>query len=93
MGIICAEIYLKYTHKQEVRNIITKHLLSKIAFFAAPVVAFLIFWSGAMLHLREPSIWSALYAGTHRNLWIIFMCAIPTILMSWNYGGKFCLLY
>lgn len=93
MGIICAEIYLKYTHKQEIRKIITKHPLSKIAFFAVPIIGFSIFWSGAMLHLREPSIWSALYAATHRNLWIIFICAIPTILMSCKCGGKFFLLY
>lgn len=80
-------MYLKYTRKPKVREFIAKQFLAKVAFCLVPVIAYLISWSGVMLTLREPTIWSALYAAVHRNLWIIFICGIPMILMSCNFGG------
>lgn len=89
IGIICAEIYLKYTHKPEIRKFVAKQIWSKVALCLVPIIAFVICWSGALLDLKEPSIWSALYAGVHRNLWLIFICGIPLILMTCNCGCKF----
>ncbi|KAM7344408.1 uncharacterized protein ACRADG_011146 [Cochliomyia hominivorax] len=94
-GIICGEIYLKYTRTETVRKFIHEHPMYIAAVHLNAIVAFLIFWLGPIMDAKEPSIWTALYAGLHRNLWIIFVCGIPLIFMSCNCGWiayEFCCL-
>lgn len=88
-GIICAEIYLKYTRTQEVRKFIYERPWYIAAVHTMAFVAALIFWLGPILDVRGPSLWSALYAGLHRNLWTIFVCGLPLLFMSCNCGCKY----
>ncbi|XP_061397253.1 uncharacterized protein LOC133332901 [Musca vetustissima] len=44
---------------------------------------------------HEPSIWTALYTGLHRNFWIILVCGIPVVAMASNresLASEFCSL-
>ncbi|XP_037827352.1 regulator of hypoxia-inducible factor 1-like [Lucilia sericata] len=95
-GIICAEIYLKYTRTEEIRKTIREKPIYTVATHFVAIVAFLLFWLGPILEVRAtPSIWSALYAGLHRILWIMFVCGLPLVMMSCNCGWiayEFCCL-
>ncbi|XP_065370013.1 nose resistant to fluoxetine protein 6-like [Calliphora vicina] len=94
-GIICAEIYLKYTRTEQVRTFMREKPIYTVAVHLVAIIAVFLFWLGPILDVRAPSVWSALYAGLHRNLWIIFVCGAPLLLMSCNCGWiayEFCCL-
>lgn len=85
-GIVCGEIYLKYTRNEETRKFMREQTLYIVASHLLVILAFLLFWLGPILDVRGPSLWSALYAGMHRNIWIMTVCGIPLLIMSCNCG-------
>ncbi|XP_061395926.1 nose resistant to fluoxetine protein 6-like [Musca vetustissima] len=77
-GIVCGEIYQKYICHTEKRKIFS------YLWIIVPLAAWFINYAGAIAIMSKASIWTALYTGLNRNLWIVFVCGIPILAMAFN---------
>ncbi|XP_061395969.1 nose resistant to fluoxetine protein 6-like [Musca vetustissima] len=92
-GLVCGEIYQNYLREEEKRQRLQK--IFKYLWILPPMAAFLINYIGSIVIFYEPCIWTALYAGLHRNFWIILVCGIPIVAMACSresLASKFCSL-
>ncbi|XP_061395970.1 nose resistant to fluoxetine protein 6-like [Musca vetustissima] len=92
-GLVCGEIYQNYLRDEEKRQRFQK--IFKYLWILPPMAGFLINYIGSIVIFHEPSIWTALYTGLHRNFWIILVCGIPVVAMTSNresLASEFCSL-
>ncbi|XP_073821718.1 nose resistant to fluoxetine protein 6-like [Musca autumnalis] len=92
-GLLCGEIYLKF-FANETKS---KKLQTMLQYLwpVVPLTAWYIYYLGTILIFHEPSLWTALYSGLHRNIWILIVCGIPVMSMACNAESlvsKFCRL-
>lgn len=88
VGIICGELYLKYTRTEGIRKIIHQPKYIITVYLLIPLSASISIYLGSQLELSDPSIWTALYAGVNRLGWNILVCAVALLSMSCNCGCK-----
>ncbi|XP_073821280.1 nose resistant to fluoxetine protein 6-like [Musca autumnalis] len=92
-GLLCGEIYLKFIaneNKSQKLQTVLQYLWALV-----PLAAWFIDYLGTVLIFHESSLWTALYSGLHRNIWILFVCGIPVLSMACDgesLVGRFCRL-
>ncbi|XP_037827351.1 uncharacterized protein LOC119615361 [Lucilia sericata] len=74
-GIICGEIYEKYAHNDEFHKQLSRipSEIFEFAFWSCLAIGVWICWLGTVFIFYEPSIWTALYAGLNRNLFVVIV--------------------
>ncbi|XP_073821720.1 nose resistant to fluoxetine protein 6-like [Musca autumnalis] len=92
-GLLCGEIYLKFIANETK----SKKLQTMLQYLwpVVPLTEWFIYYLGTILIFQEPSLWTALYSGLHRNIWILIVCGIPVMSMACNAESlvsKFCRL-
>lgn len=96
VGLICAEIYIKYIKSpknSKIEKIIKYRGIMKIELLILIIILLISFgllFSGAMVintKIEKPSLWLSLYASLYRNLWSIFGGLI-LLCMLLKMGGK-----
>lgn len=87
-GIWCGDLYLTHLCKPEVQKRFRGVLKYELGGYLAVVIAFLIFLIGSTMMFKEPSIWTAIYSGLHRNIWIVGVCGLPLLGMACKGGCK-----
>ncbi|XP_073846939.1 nose resistant to fluoxetine protein 6-like isoform X2 [Musca autumnalis] len=85
-GIWCGDLYLKYLRTEELRRKVRGNLKFELSGWLAVPIAAGICYVGSRAILQEPSIWTALYGGLYRNLWIAFVCGLPLLGMACKCG-------
>ncbi|XP_046810082.1 uncharacterized protein LOC111678138 [Lucilia cuprina] len=74
-GIVCGEIYEKYCHNAEFHKQLARipNEIFEFAFWSCIALGVWICWLGTVLIFHEPSLWTALYAGLNRNLFVVIV--------------------
>ncbi|XP_013099285.2 O-acyltransferase like protein-like [Stomoxys calcitrans] len=85
-GILCGELYVKYLSKDEIRRKVRGVLKYELGAWVTLPIACGISLLGTIAIFQQPSIWTALFSGLNRNLWIIFVCGIPVLGMACKGG-------
>uniref|UniRef100_T1PG61 Acyltransferase n=1 Tax=Musca domestica TaxID=7370 RepID=T1PG61_MUSDO len=85
-GIWCGDLYLSQLRKEEVRRKVRGVLKYELGAWLAFPIAACICFAGSKAIFQEPSVWTALYSGLYRNLWIVFVCGFPLLGMACQGG-------
>ncbi|XP_059225334.1 nose resistant to fluoxetine protein 6 isoform X1 [Stomoxys calcitrans] len=94
-GIWCGDLYTNYLSKPEIQRKIRGVLKYEITFWLIFPIAAGITLAGTRMIFQQPSVWTALFSGLNRNLWIVFVCGIPVLGMTCKAGKiayEFCCL-
>uniref|UniRef100_A0A1I8NJC7 Acyltransferase 3 domain-containing protein n=1 Tax=Musca domestica TaxID=7370 RepID=A0A1I8NJC7_MUSDO len=79
-GVLCGEIYQKYLCHEDRRQKLKQTI--KYLWLVVPLAGWIIDYVGTIMIFHEPSLWTALYTGLNRNLWILLVCFIPVLILA-----------